>query len=94
MPKLLPVARASHAEPLPPTPAVTGMTELVRERLLEWLGAPPDLLRVQVKPLWGSFYRANVFVGRGFTARMAHSFFLDVADGEIVSATPAINRLY
>ncbi len=94
MPKLLPVARASHAEPLPLTPADAGMADLVRERLLERLGEPPDLLRVQVKPLWGSFYRANVFVGRGFTARMAHSFFLDVADGEIVSATPAIDRLY
>ena len=86
--------RASHAEPLPPTPAAAGETDLIRERLLERLGEPSDLLRVQVKPLWGSFFRANVFVGRGFTVRMAHSFFLDVADGEIVAARPAINRLY
>ena len=58
------------------------------------LGEPPGLLRVQVKPLWGRFYRANVFVGTGPAARMAHSFFLDVDDGEIVTASPAIARLY
>jgi hypothetical protein len=62
--------------------------------VLAALGEPPDLLRVQVKPLWGTYYRANVFVGKGFTARMAHSFFLDVDDGETVSSTPAIQRLY
>jgi hypothetical protein len=90
MPKLLTVARpAAMEEPL--APDVAGV---IRERLLDRLGEPPDLLRVQVKPLWGSFYRANVFVGKGPTARMAHSFFLDVDDGEIVSASPAIARLY
>jgi len=62
--------------------------------VLAALGEPPALLRVQVKPLWGSYYRANVFVGKGFTARMAHSFFLNVDDGEIVSSAPAIQRLY
>jgi hypothetical protein len=62
--------------------------------VLAALGAPPDLLRLLVKPLWGSYYRANVFVGKGFTARMAHSFFLDVVDSEIVSWAPAIRRLY
>jgi hypothetical protein len=90
MPKLLTVARpAAPEETL--APEVAGV---IRERLLDQLGEPPDLLRVQVKPLWGRFYRANVFVGKGPAARMAHSFFLDVADGEIVSATPAITRLY
>jgi hypothetical protein len=62
--------------------------------VLAALGEPPDLLRVQVKPLWGSYYRAHVFVGKGFTARMTHSFFLDVDDGEIASSAPAIQRLY
>ena len=94
MPKLIPVARASHAEPLPSTAAEPDATDLIREKVLAVLGEPPDLLRVQVKPLWGSHYRANVFVGKGFTARMAHSFFLDVDDSEIVSSAPAIRRLY
>ena len=90
MPKLLTVARpAAPEETL--APDVAGV---IRERLLDRLGEPPDLLRVQVKPLWGSFYRANVFVGKGPSARMAHSFFLDVDDGEIVSASPAIARRY
>jgi hypothetical protein len=90
MPKLLTVARPA-APDAPLAPDVAG---LIRERLLERLGEPADLLRVQVKPLWGSFYRANVFVGKGPTARVAHSFFLDVDGGEIVSASPAIARRY
>ncbi len=94
MPKLMPAAHASHAGPLPSTPAAPDVNGVIRERLLAALGEPPDLLRVQVKALWGSFYRANVFVGKGVTARMAHSFFLDVDDGEIVSSAPAITRLY
>jgi hypothetical protein len=94
MPKLMPVARASHAEPRPSSPSPPDPADLIRERLLAGLGEPPDLLRVQVKPLWGNRYRANVFVGKGFTARMSHSFFLEVDDGEIVSATPAIKRQY
>jgi hypothetical protein len=94
MPKLMPVARAGHAESLPSTPAQPDATDRIREKVLAALGEPPDLLRVQVKPLWGSYYRANVFVGRGFTPRMAHSYFLDVDDGEIVSSAPPIQRLY
>jgi hypothetical protein len=94
MPKLLPVARAIHAGPLPSTPATPDATDLIREKVLAALGEPPDLLRVRVKFLWGSYYRASVFVGNGFTGRMAHSFFLEVDDGEIVSSVPAIQRLY
>ena len=94
MPKLMPVARASHAEPLPSTAAEPDATDLIREKVLAALGEPPDLLRVQVKSLWGNYYRANVFVGKGFAARMAHSFFLNVDDGEIVSSAPTIQRLY
>jgi hypothetical protein len=94
MPKLMPIALPSRAEPLPSAPLAAEPADLIRERLLATLGEPPDLLRVQVKPLWGSFYRANVFVGKGPTARMAHSFFLDVDDGAIVSASPAITRAY
>jgi hypothetical protein len=94
MPELMPVARVSHAEPLPSMAAEPDAAALIGEKVLAALGEPPDLLRVQVKPLWGSYYRANVFVGKGFTARMAHSFFLDVDDGEIVSSAPPIQRLY
>jgi hypothetical protein len=94
MPKLMPVALGSHAELQPSAPAQPAATGLIREKVLAALGEPPDLLRVQVKPLWGSHYRANIFVGKGFTTRMAHSFFLDVVDSEIVSSAPPIQRLY
>lgn len=94
MPKLMPVARASHAEPLSPAPAQPEATDLIREKVLAALGEPPDMLRGQVRHLWGSYYRANVYVGKGLMVRMAHSFFLDVDDGEIVSSAPAIQRLY
>jgi hypothetical protein len=90
----MPIALPSHADPLPSAPFAPEPADVIRERLLATLGEPPDLLRVQVKPLWGSFYRANVFVGKGPATRMAHSFFLDVDDGEIVSASPAITRAY
>jgi hypothetical protein len=94
MPKLKPAARSGHTEPLPSAPAQPDETGLIREKVLAALGEPPDLLRVQVKPLWGSYYRANIFVGKGFTARMAHSYFLGVNGGEIVSSAPVIQRLY
>jgi hypothetical protein len=94
MPKLMPFVRVSHAEPLPPPPPPTAPTDLIRERLLHALGEPPELLRVQVKPLWGNCYRANVFVGKGFAVRMAHSFFLETDGGAIVTSSPAIPRAY
>ena len=94
MPKLMPFVRVSHAEPLPSPPPSVEPTDLIRERLLAALGEPPELWRVQVKPLWGNCYRANVFVGKGFTVRMAHSFFLEVDDGAIVTSSPAIRRQY
>jgi hypothetical protein len=94
MPKVMPIALGSHAEPMPLARAEPDATHLIREKVLAALGEPPDLLRVQVKPLWGSYYRANVFVGKGFTVRMVHSFFLNVDDGEIISSAPPIQRLY
>jgi hypothetical protein len=57
MPKLMPVARASRAEPLPSTAAEPEAIDLIREKVLAALGEPPDLLRVQVKSLWGSYYQ-------------------------------------
>jgi hypothetical protein len=94
MPKLIPFVRVSHVEPLAEAPVAPDPTDLIRERLLFALGEPPELWRVQVKPLWGNCYRANVFVGKGFAVRMAHSFFLEVDDGAIVTSSPAIQRVY
>jgi hypothetical protein len=50
---------------------------------------------VQVKNLWGNYYRANVFVGTFTESKVAHSYFLKVApDGEIVTSVPAMKREY
>src|SRR4051812_25601314 len=51
--------------------------DLIGEQVLHWLGTPDDLLRVQVRPVGGGRYRANVFVGVDvISGRIAHSFFL------------------
>jgi hypothetical protein len=60
------------------------------------LGAPGDLLTVQVRPLWANHYRVNVFVGVDVvTAKVAHSYFLTAdANGNITESTPKINKQY
>jgi len=69
---------------------------LVREQVIHCLGQPPDLLSVQVRPLWGTRYRVNVFVGASVaSAKVTDSFFLVLgADGNILEATPKIKRRY
>lgn len=70
------------------------MKSLLREQLLHALGEPTDLLRVQIRPLWGVRYRANVFTGAGIdVARISYSFFLITdGDGNIVQSTPKLER--
>jgi hypothetical protein len=95
MPTVANPARIRHTKSTPATPPERDLTAVIRERLLLALGEPSELSRVQVKPLWGNRYRANVFVGTGFAVRMAHSYFLAVGDeGEIVSASPPLKREY
>ncbi len=67
---------------------------LIGEQVIEALGRPSDLLVVQVRPLWGSRYRVNVFVGAdNMSARVANSYFLKADDdGNIVASTPPIAR--
>ena len=72
------------------------LTTLIGEQVIQDLGRPGDLLRVQVRPLWANHYRANILVGVGITsARVAHSFFLTVdIDGAIIASSPKMARLY
>jgi hypothetical protein len=67
---------------------------LIGEQVLHALGRPSDLLIVQVRPLWESRYRVNVFVGPDhMSARVANSFFLQADDdGNIIASTPPIVR--
>jgi hypothetical protein len=65
-------------------------------QVLDSLGTPGDLVKVQVRPLGGGHYRVNVLVGRDLArSRIADSFFLS-ADGEgnITKSSPRIARLY
>jgi hypothetical protein len=67
---------------------------LIREQVIHALGKPSDLLVVQVRPLWGSRYRVNVFVGPdAMSARVANSYFLTADDdGKIIASTPPIKK--
>jgi hypothetical protein len=53
------------------------LNHFIAEQVVQSLGSPTDLLKVQVRPLGGDRYRVNVFVGKDVTAaRIADSFFL------------------
>lgn len=69
---------------------------LVGERLLQTLGTPDDLLKVQVRRVWENSYRVNVFVGADISAaKVAHSYFLRADEnGNIVDSSPKITRQY
>lgn len=65
-------------------------------QLLQALGRPAALYRVEIRHLWDDHYRANVFVGAdAASTRVAHSFFLAVdEDGNILASAPEITRKY
>ncbi len=68
----------------------------IGRQVMQTLGQPGDLQRVQVRRLWPDHYRVNIFVGGdAATAKVAHSFFL-VTDsgGNILASTPAIAKRY
>ncbi len=70
--------------------------DAIRKNVIQDLGQPANLHQVQVRPLWESNYRVNVFVGiDAASAKVVHSFFLTAdAFGEVLASTPAITRLY
>jgi hypothetical protein len=72
------------------------LNHLIAEQVVQSLGSPADLLKVQVRPLGRDRYRVNVFVGKdGTPARIADSFFLTADDqGKILKSSPEIARLY
>jgi hypothetical protein len=68
----------------------------IAEQVVHVLGTPGDLFMVQVRPLWNSYCRVNVFVGTDASAiRVANSYFLKVnGDGQIVESSPKITKQY
>jgi hypothetical protein len=65
-------------------------------QVMQTLGQPNDLLRVQVCQLWQDHYRVNVLVGAdAASAKVAHSYFLVAdRDGTILTSIPTIARRY
>ena len=60
------------------------------------LGQPGNFFRVQVRALWGDYFRVNVLVGPDIASvKVAHSYFL-LADGSgnILSSNPEITKRY
>jgi hypothetical protein len=64
--------------------------------VLDTLGQPADLHRVQVRRLWDNHYRINVLTGADAAcAKIANSYFLVAdEDGKILASTPKIARQY
>jgi hypothetical protein len=72
------------------------MNTLIEAQVIQALGAPHDLLKVWVRPLWENTYRVNVLTGTDITcAKIANSFFLATdADGTIKTCSPQIKKQY
>ena len=70
--------------------------ERIGQQVLRTLGKPPDLIRVQVRTLWGKYYRVNVFVGPDAAcATIGYSYFVAAdVDGRILESTPKITKGY
>ncbi|HYV35707.1 MAG TPA: hypothetical protein VE988_08380 [Gemmataceae bacterium] len=71
-------------------------TAAIETQVMEALGRPGNLHRVQVRQVWEDHYRVNVFVGLDATsATVAHSYFLVAdGDGKVVSSNPKIGKRY
>ena len=100
-----PLLPTGPPRPTPATPPSEGearraareaLQDVIRRQVVRSLGTPPDLLRVQVRPVGTDRYRANVLVGKDVgSARVSDSFFLCTDDdGHIVRSSPEIKRLY
>jgi hypothetical protein len=69
---------------------------LIGKNVLHMLGQPGNLIRVQVRTLWGDYCRVNVFAGSdAASTKIAHSFFVHTdAEGNILSSAPTITKQY
>ncbi len=69
---------------------------VIAGQVLQALGRPATLFRVEVRLLWDNHYRANLFFGADVVStRIAHSFFVVADDdGNIVTSKPEITKTY
>jgi hypothetical protein len=70
--------------------------ESIAQQVLQVLGKPGNLIKVQIRAVADFHYRVNVLVGvDAASARVANSFFLVVdAEGSVISSTPKLGRQY
>ena len=69
---------------------------IIAKYVMDALGQPDELRKVQVKQLWDDHYRVNVLIGENAaSARVAHSFFVAVnCDGKVIACTPNVRKQY
>ncbi|MFL5244077.1 MAG: hypothetical protein ACJ8FY_18390 [Gemmataceae bacterium] len=72
------------------------LNALIREQVIHVLGKPSNLIQVQVRPLWNSFFRVNVLTGPDVVSgKVANSYFVTAdSDGKIIHSTPKISKQY
>ena len=70
------------------------LNESIEQQVLQALGKPSNLFKVQIRPVWDNHYRVNVLVGAdAASARVANSYFLAVnAEGTLIASTPKLGR--
>lgn len=68
----------------------------ISKQVFKSLGQPVNFQSLQVRHLWTEHFRVNVLVGTdAASSTVAHSYFLNVgSDGNIITSTPKITRLY
>lgn len=83
----------TNAEPQPARRSAIDIA--IGEKVRQTLGAPPELNRVQVRPLWDAMFRVNVFTGETASMKIAHSYFLSTdGEGNILTSSPSIVKSY
>jgi len=69
---------------------------IIREQVIQVLGEPAGLHKVQVRRLWEDHYRVNVLVGPdAASAKIVNSYFLrSDSDGKIIASNPKLAKRY
>jgi hypothetical protein len=72
------------------------LESVIREQIIQALGKPTGLRKVQVREVWKDHYRVNVLVGlNAASVRIANSYLLKVdSEGGLIAATPQITKQY
>ena len=76
----------------------------IQEKLLNRLGKPSDLYKVDIKNVYGKNYRSNVWCDKKYradgteytipTKEIRHSYFCTMTKGGTLRCKPKVERLY